>query len=408
MSFNQNSFADTVDHIPTLEQHYPLRSPVGSHESSRFASSRTDATNLPEEFYQKYQVIEYVASGLTASVYKAVCTQSHQIVCAKIINKAVYEECYEEVNSFSLNAAQEAKIMKQFNHPNIPRLLDFFENSDKACIVMEFKDGKTLLELINDGTDSALSNLVIHHLFVQLAQAVTYIHTCGFCHRDIKPENILVDDHYQLALIDFGFCAPINSKAKTLDESKNLSNVCGTSLYLAPEVILDERYNGSLADMWSLGIVLYTMVYKGVPYELEEHEFDQDEIIFEKIVRYSYEHEILTNRNTSRLEGITFFCRDLLKKLLEPNTEKRLQSCDLFFHPYISVENNGNQLTKAMTDLPRYIKQSIPIQEVKTSICNHKSITIENRGLLANKMKKNNSPIFVPRPQNVPFLKMKF
>lgn len=95
------------------------------------------------------------------------------------------------------------------------------------------------------------------NLFKQILKGIAYCHNKGVCHRDLKPENVLIDEHGEIKIIDFGFSA--NSKTM-------LNNYCGTPAYMAPEIIKKQPYNGAKADIWSLGVILYLMMVGTLPF----------------------------------------------------------------------------------------------------------------------------------------------
>lgn len=138
---------------------------------------------------------------------------------------------------------------------------------------------------------------------LQLFKAINHCHAQGIVHRDIKPENIMITDSNEIRLIDFGL-----SKVQT---GKQLEEIAGTPLYMAPEVI-----NGSYgkeADMWSLGVLLYTLVSGFFPfYEKNTKK------VFEKIKTCEWQFQGRT------FQKITDECKDLISNLLVKDPKKRL------------------------------------------------------------------------------------
>lgn len=95
--------------------------------------------------------------------------------------------------------------------------------------------------------------------FRQIAEAMRYMHSNLICHRDLKLENILVSDKQKIKIIDFGF-------GIRTPEDVNLKIFCGTSSYMAPEIVRKQEYNGFKADVWALGVVLHVMLTGRFPF----------------------------------------------------------------------------------------------------------------------------------------------
>jgi serine/threonine protein kinase len=96
----------------------------------------------------------------------------------------------------------------------------------------------------------------------QLIKALETMHSCDIAHRDLKPENIMLDQMLNLKLIDFG----LTNSADTQDDVKNLSTFAGTPQYQAPEIISKKAYNGKQTDMFSVGVILFMIVFKSYPF----------------------------------------------------------------------------------------------------------------------------------------------
>jgi serine/threonine protein kinase len=96
-------------------------------------------------------------------------------------------------------------------------------------------------------------------MFLNIAEAIRFIHGKNIVHRDLKPDNVLLDDVYAPKLADFGLCSLSKS-------GKLLRTPCGSPLYAPPEILINQGYEGKSADIWSLGILLYTMVTGTLPW----------------------------------------------------------------------------------------------------------------------------------------------
>lgn len=126
-------------------------------------------------------------------------------------------------------------------------------------IVMELATGGELFDYL---MLSRFTEPIARTYVNQLLEVLHFCHSKGVAHRDLKPENLLIDNHYNLRIADWGLSAVIDDIDSAL-----LRTQCGTRAYMAPEVLRREPYNGEAADMWSAGIVLFIMLAGFPPFE---------------------------------------------------------------------------------------------------------------------------------------------
>ncbi|OHT02539.1 hypothetical protein TRFO_30261 [Tritrichomonas foetus] len=248
------------------------------------------------------------------------------------MNIHIQEGC--EVNC----ALQEAAVMSKLDHPNIAKFYGIVEDSERYYLFMEYCEGQTLLDLINN-CDEALPTITARHIFRQIIRAVSYLHEQGFCHRDIKPENIIIDSCHRIKLIDFGFSTPLKKyDPETQTETTNfLSSFCGSLYYVAPEVLMQNPYDGSLADVWSLGVVLYAMVFGRLPFEGTASEIEHQ--------IFSFQFEIMKN------SFIPWACQDLISKMLVIDASERITTEQIKNHTWINgfIDQKGHRFSLTTT-----------------------------------------------------------
>jgi serine/threonine protein kinase len=124
---------------------------------------------------------------------------------------------------------------------------------------MELVDGVSLLSYLKSKTNRRLEENECRQIFSQIVSAVSHCHSKNICHRDIKLENIIVDEWHNIKLIDFGF-------GTVTVENKLQNFFCGTPSYMPPEIVQKKDYEGLPADIWSLGILLYTLLCGMFPF----------------------------------------------------------------------------------------------------------------------------------------------
>lgn len=231
----------------------------------------------------------------------------------------------------SSDVLNEVNVMRKLKHPNVVELLDVFENSDFVYVVMELcKGGEVLGHLQKNGayTEARASRALRHVL-----NAIVYMHREGVLHGDIKPENLLLDSpdvNAKVQVIDFG-CA------KTIKSRYYYHAFLGTPYYVAPEVIAG-RYNEA-CDVWSVGVVMFVMLYGHPPFFGTEHFGDDKEVaasVFEKITE-GFDPVVKPGRGAwfAAETPISASAQDLLSKLLEQDPLRRPSAQEAFEHPWL-------------------------------------------------------------------------
>ncbi|KAL3513247.1 hypothetical protein ACH5RR_025964 [Cinchona calisaya] len=195
----------------------------------------------------------------------------------------------------------ERDILTKVVHPFIVQLRYSFQTKSKLYLILDFINGGHLFyHLYRQGIFSEDQARVYT---AEIVSAVSHLHKSGIVHRDLKPENILLDANGHVMLTDFGL-------AKEIDESSRSNSMCGTTEYMAPEILLSKSHNKD-ADWWSVGILLYEMLTGQPPYVHASRKKLQEKIINEKF------------KLPPRLTGEA---HSLLKGLLQKDPSKRLGS----------------------------------------------------------------------------------
>lgn len=215
---------------------------------------------IGETLGNRYVVEKKVGIGGMAIVYKAKDTLLNRTVAVKVLKNE-----YVEDDDFVKKFAMEAQSAASLTHQNIVSVFDvgssMIDNQKCNYIVMEYVDGPTLKDIINE--KGALSTEEVVHYGVQIAKALECAHRNNIIHRDIKPHNILIDSNNDVKVTDFGIARISTSSTITYT-----STVLGTVHYISPEQakgkFIDEK-----SDIYSLGIVLYEIATGKVPFDAE-------------------------------------------------------------------------------------------------------------------------------------------
>lgn len=185
-------------------------------------------------------------------------------------------------------------ILKQLNNDNIMKLYDVIETNRHLYLILEYIDGISLLEYIQRKKAKRIDENICKIFFSQIVQAILYCQNRNICHRDIKLENILIVNDSIIKLIDFGFGIKCNR-----DEYQEF--FCGTVYYMPPEIVNKQKYIPFYSDIWSLGVLLYTMVFGNFPFRAKKEEklfelITEANLIFPKNIEVSDEVKILISK----------------------------------------------------------------------------------------------------------------
>ncbi|EHY66161.1 CAMK/CAMKL/KIN1 protein kinase [Nematocida ausubeli] len=252
---------------------------------------------ITQDCMNNYILNEIIESGTTSTVYKAHNVLNNKVVAIKIINrnKIGIEKKVQRENRI----LREVLISYLLSHPNILKLEEFKYTKDHFYLIFKYIKGNQLLnEIIKY---KVLSEDKARKYFIQILDALNYIHNNNIVHRDIKIENILIDQNDNAILIDFGL-------SNIYEQNKYLNTFCGSLYFAAPELLSGHNYIGPEVDVYSLGVVLYVMVVGCVPYD-------------DKNISNLY-NKIMNNK--VRMDGVSDKLRVLLCGMLDKNGGNRM------------------------------------------------------------------------------------
>lgn len=209
-------------------------------------SDKSDCASIRD-----YNIDLIIGEGSFSIVRKAIKKPCGTIVAIKNYKKAM-------IKKKSINIYKEISIMKKLNHNNIVKLLDVVENDSEINLIMEYIPGISLYRYLKSQTETKIAENQAKLIFSQIFSAIDYLHSNNIAHCDLKLENILITDQNIIKIIDFGFSDHCDQKKKVF---------CGSSYYMTPEIVLLEDYYGDSADIWALGVILYTILTGTYPFK---------------------------------------------------------------------------------------------------------------------------------------------
>jgi serine/threonine protein kinase len=278
----------------------------------------------------KYNISNYeidtqkkIGFGPYSSVYQAKNINNKNNILA--IKKIVLSNLD---NIFSQMLKDEISIMniiKNNPHPNIVKCYDIIHTIDAVYIVMEYCENGNLSSILGKPMTERKSKFY----FKQMVNALLYLDKHKIMHRDIKPKNILLSNNYtSLKLCDFGFAKTINNK--------KMSTICGSPLYMAPEILNDKTYNDSI-DIWAIGIILYELLFGNHPFYKSKNLVDlRDDILNTNINIPPTNLKIRYKLNAD--------CIALVKSLLNKNDNTRIKINDINNHSWFKDYNHDEHI----------------------------------------------------------------
>jgi serine/threonine protein kinase len=253
-----------------------------------------------------YIIGETLGKGTFGKVKLGIYLPTKDKMAVKILEKSKMKD-----NDDFERVIREMQIIQQFNNENVIKVYEILEDKEKYYIIMEYCEEGELFNYIVK--KKRLTEEEAAFFFYQIINGLESIHNLNIVHRDLKPENLLLNKEKKLKIIDFGL-----SNFFSLDGDL-LSTPCGSPCYASPEMVAGRKYKGFMIDIWSTGIILYAMICGYLPFEDPDNEK-----LFLKILECN-----LTFPNY-----VSTLVKDIIKKILNTDPEKRLTINEIKKHPF--------------------------------------------------------------------------
>ncbi|XP_018111977.1 microtubule affinity regulating kinase 2 L homeolog isoform X3 [Xenopus laevis] len=339
-------------HEPALGHADQKTSSSGSSKPNMLRCRTSIATTADEQPHiGNYRLLKTIGKGNFAKVKLARHVLTGKEVAVKIIDKT-------QLNSSSLQKLfREVRIMKVLNHPNIVKLFEVIETEKTLYLIMEYASGGEVFDyLVAHGR---MKEKEARAKFRQIVSAVQYCHQKLIVHRDLKAENLLLDSDMNIKIADFGF-------SNEFTFGNKLDTFCGSPPYAAPELFQGKKYDGPEVDVWSLGVILYTLVSGSLPFDgqnLKE--------LRERVLRGKYRIPFYMSTD----------CENLLKKFLILNPSKRGTLEQIMRDRWMNVGHEEDELKPYVEPIPDYkdpkrtelmITMGYSREEISDSLVNQK------------------------------------
>ncbi|XP_042331049.1 testis-specific serine/threonine-protein kinase 4 isoform X1 [Sceloporus undulatus] len=283
-------------------------------------SSSTPYVSVMDQY--GYQIGKVIGHGSYGTVYEAYFSKQKTMVAIKIISKKKASEDY-----LSKFLPREIQVMKSLRHKYVISFYQAIETTSRHYIIMELAPCGDVLEWIQKS--GACSEALAGKWFSQMALGIAYLHGKGIVHRDLKLENLLLDKRENIKISDFGFSKMVSAPTqpsqtpsyRMMSCFSHLSQTyCGSFAYACPEILLGLPYNPFLSDIWSMGVILYTLVVAHLPF---------DDTNLKKLLRET-QKEVTFPSHLQISEEI----KDLIHRILRP-ASKRLNILEVLKVPWV-------------------------------------------------------------------------
>ncbi len=342
---------------------------------------------------RKYYKGRLLGKGGFAKCYEFTCSENKKVFAAKVVAKSGLVKSRAKQKLIS-----EIKIHKSLHHPQIVAFEHYFEDTENVYILLEMCQNQTLNELLK--RRKRLTEIEVQCYIVQLIKALKYLHSHRVIHRDLKLGNLFLTDLMELKVGDFGLATKLDF------EGERKRTVCGTPNYIAPEILDGKTGHSYEVDIWSLGVIIYTLIIGKPPFETRD-------------VKTTYKRIKLNSYSFPESAIISEAAKNLISQILVTDPAKRPSLDQILTHDFF---NQGTSIPKllptstlACTPSLSYIRQFMPDagkdgivnKPLKATKLNERGINNNNQNAEKdeNKNKDSIKNLNVNQPQGDPNLK---
>ena len=264
----------------------------------------------PEPKISDFEISEELGAGSFGHVYLV----THKVTKVKYAIKAI-DKRNKSNQSEKPYFRREIEVMYKIHHPNVVKLFGHFEDNNYCYFIMEYIAKGNIYQLIPHDNKKRLNAKIVASLMKDVISSVYYLHHMKpiIIHRDIKPENVLLGEGLVAKLTDFGW-------SNYMQEDEKRQTVCGTPIYLAPEIIKEEGHDEKV-DIWCIGVLLFELITGNVPFQGNDIDTLKENILHLRI---------------SWPKDINIDAKNLIKKILKLDPNSRISLEEMLKNPFFT------------------------------------------------------------------------
>ena len=347
-----------------------MQKPINTLDSSDLITVKETAQKSNgEDLVRTYIRGRLLGKGGFASVYEFICQETKESYACKVINKT----CLQKPRARQ-KLLFEIKIHRAMHHCHIVEFLRFFEDATNIYVLLELCQNETLCELLK--RRKRLTELEVQSYLAQMVSALKYLHGHRVIHRDIKLGNLFLNDKMEIKLGDFGLATRLEF------EGERKSTICGTPNYIAPEIIDGQIGHSYEVDIWSLGVLVYTLSVGKPPFETPD-------------IRQTYRKIRSCAYSFPGSPKLSCEIKDLISNLIVSDPASRLSLDKILYHPFMTRNPIPRTLSTSTLAIPpksSYLKQFQPKKDNQKSLDLIKMISGSNSYFSTNHLTNKSLP----------------
>lgn len=363
-----------------FQREQQLGSTQSSQAKKQYIEERKVVNGTIGEVIRKFEKGKLLGKGGFAKVFQLTDVHTHQRYAGKIIPKGAIRK-----ESAKQKLISEIRIHRELRHRHIVKFESCFEDQENVYIVLELCPNGSVMDMVRKR--GRLTEYETRYFMIQVLDAIRYMHReCLVIHRDLKLGNFFLDENMEVKIGDFGLAAQLTS------EKERKRTICGTPNYIAPEILSGKEGHSFEVDIWSTGVVFYTMLVGKPPFETSD-------------VKSTYKRIKENIYSIPESLGLSSNAIELIGSILNSDPAKRLSLDEIRSHPFFDAKIPRALTSHALISTPTF-EESELIEREDTSSKENKGRENRRQAVAASPSLWNDAMYSVSQDQRAPLQKL--